>query len=578
MKPDEVLAREAATQVLGGLYAALADHSQYEMLFAAWDEFLESGAVESDFANVPDWQSLFREHFSRVGAYIDTVRLDYRESPLSYVNRQVVPSAVLDERLRIVAANEAFEAGLGHTPSAAANRMADIIRPRDRERLLKLASTRHPSETILFSIDIESFGSTFAIAKRADLLESSATSGEALLSIKLVRPAWTSGLNALLQSAYNLTDAEVEILEGLVETGAVQAIARKRNRSVRTVRTQLTQIFSKLGVESQTELALFLATLANLIGEETPPEPAGPTRPRDTDHLSTRLVTHSAGQTQYAVYGDPGGTPVLFIQPTHPPEMTPEFRSLCRGGGLKIISPYKPGTGETSSRPVEFGADQMSVNFAEILAREGHESAVFAGQCSGGIYALELARNFPHRCRGVLLADTGVPFQSRRDLMSLPRSMRRTFIPARYFPDILAVPHRIIAANFRSSPAGEARVVDYFFEDSPVDRDLTRTQKRYYDITRDIIRYSFEDVDRLVCDVCLWASDWSQLLRQITQQHKTVFLHGQRNTLFDVQRISSQIEAGLRAELVEAQGAGQLLLYTHPEKFIEAVRAVLAED
>jgi pimeloyl-ACP methyl ester carboxylesterase/DNA-binding CsgD family transcriptional regulator len=577
MKPDEVLARQAATQVLGGLYAALADHSQYEMLFAAWDEFLESGAVESDVGQVPVWQSLFREHFSRVGAYIDSVQLDHRESPLSFVNRQVVPSAVVDMRLQVIAANEAFNELVGERSGTTANRIADALQPNDGKRLRKLAVNKHPAEPCLFTVDLETIGSTFAVARRADLLESSTTDGEALLSIKLVRPVWTAGLSALLQSAYRLTDAEIDVLKALVETGGVQAIAGRRNRSVRTVRTQLTHVFSKLGVESQTELALFLATLANLVGDQVPKDNAVPTKCGDSDHFWVRLVNHSSGVTQYAVYGDPGGRPILFIQPTNPPEMSPEFRSLCLSAGYKIISPYKPGSAETTPRPDNYGADRMSVNFADILDKEGHQSAIFAGQCSGGVYALEMARNFPHRCHGVLLVDTGVPFQSRRDLMRLPRSMRRTFLPARFLPEILPVPHRIIASNFRSSPAGEARVIDYFFEDSPADRDLTRTRKRYYDITRDIIHYSFEDVDRLVSDVCLWASDWSQLLEQVSQRHNTVFLHGTRNTLFDAERIGSRIEAGLRAELVAAEGAGQLLLYTHPEKFSEAVSVVLAE-
>ncbi|MAK60228.1 MAG: hypothetical protein CMK09_04560 [Ponticaulis sp.] len=577
MNRDEALAREAATQVLGGLYEALADYSQYESLFLAWDEFLESGGIDGTMEMAPDWQAMFRDHFSRVGSYIDKVQLDHRESPLSYVERQVVPSAVIDGRLQIIASNSAFEQLMGSPSDDSWKQliMGEIIRPGDRERLIRLAMSKGPTEPSLFTMDIDTLGSSFAVAKRADLLESSTMDGEALLSIKLVRPVWTMGLNALLQSAYKLTDAEVEILKALVETGSVQAIAQKRERSVRTVRTQLTQIYSKLGVESQTELSLFIATLANLIGEEVQSDAEPSTSFGDADQLWTRLVKHKNGQTQYIVYGDPNGAPVLFVQPSNPPEMTPEFRSLCLDAGLKIISPYKPGSADTTPRSSKFGPDQMGVNFADILDKEGHETAVFAGQSSGGVYALEMAQHFPHRCQGVLLVDTGVPFQSRKEMMSMPRSMRRTFVPARYFPDVLPVPHRIIAANFRSSPAGEARVVDYFFEDSPVDRDLTRTQKRYYDITRDIIRYSFEDVDRLVSDVCLWASDWSQVLKQVSERHKTVFLQGMQNTLFPAERVSHQIDKGLRAELFAPKEAGQLLLYTHPAAFVDAIEAVM---
>jgi len=576
MQDEHPDGRAAATQVLSGLYEALADHSKYQSLLLAWDAFLETEA-ERPNGNDDDWQSLIREHFSRVEGVVHGRKVDHRKSPLSFVEQQVVPAAVLDERLSIVAVNQSFCDVLCRDFEDHADGFAsEFLNPTDREKLLRLVASDPQEDPILFSLALNDEAMCFTVASRADLLGSSPTGPEALLSIKLVRPVWSEPLSALLQSAYSLTNAEIAILQALAETGNVQTIARRRQRSVRTVRTQLAQIFAKLRVQGQTELALFIATLANVIDQEktSPDRAEAPPAAGDRD-FSKRQLVHKRGQTSYAVYGDADGISVLFLQTSNAPHMHPEFRQYCRDAGLKIITPYKPGSGGTTPRTSQYPIDQLCLDYIELLDAEGHASAIIAGQGSGGVYALQFANLFPHRCDGLVLADTGVPFRSRRELMKLPRSMRRTFFPARFIPDVLTVPHRIIAADFQASASGEARVIDYFFEDSPVDQKLTRTQKKYYDITRDIISYSFENVDRLVKDVCLWASDWSEGLNSAARAHPTVFVHGGRNPLFRSEQIERAIQDGLSAELICEETAGQLMLYTHPEIFAKACRRVI---
>lgn len=134
-------------------------------------------------------------------------------------------------------------------------------------------------------------------------------------------------------------------------------------------------------------------------------------------------------------------------------------------------------------------------------------------------------------------------------------------------------PHRIFAANFRRSAAAEAAVVDYFFEDDPVDQMLTRTSRHYYEITRRIIEYSFEDVDRLVADVTRWAKDWSDLLR-IIDTHRIHFIHGADNNLFTANKIENWVKTQKNASAEIAKEKGQLQLYQDPEIFTRGVSAL----
>jgi DNA-binding CsgD family transcriptional regulator len=66
---------------------------------------------------------------------------------------------------------------------------------------------------------------------------------------------------AVLQAAYALTAAEVQITEYLVEGQPAEFIAAKRGVSVATVRTQIKVIMAKLGVSRQVELVVRLGEL-----------------------------------------------------------------------------------------------------------------------------------------------------------------------------------------------------------------------------------------------------------------------------------------------------------------------------
>jgi pimeloyl-ACP methyl ester carboxylesterase len=365
------------------------------------------------------------------------------------------------------------------------------------------------------------------------------------------------------------------VLESLVESGAISEVAKSRGRSIRTVRTQLSNIFAKLGLSGQTELALFLATLAQLMTKKGKPSDVGKDWfPASSKAIERGQAAITGGTASYIKYGDPNGTPVLMIHTTTPPDMTPDFRQSCKHAGLRIIAVHKPGSGGYEGRDSGAGPKDLAADYAAILDAEKVEQAIIAGHCSGGLYALQFAKTYPKRCRGLILIDTGLPFTGRKELMALPKGLRRTFLPARYIPEVLLVPHRIFAANFKRSAEGEAAVVDYFFENDPIDQMLTRTDRQYYEITRRTIGYSFEDVTRLVADVTRWARDWSDLLR-VVDTHRIHFIHGETNNLFAADKIEDWVKTQDNASAEIATGKGQLQLYQDPEIFTRAISAVL---
>lgn len=571
MQEKDVLAKVAATQVLSGLYQAIADHAQIDAILNAMDDFLDADP-EGLEAGEADWKAMFREHFGRVGQFLDADLPIEKDSPIVHVDKQVVPTVVMNRHHEVIACNELF-LKLSNGPITS---LRDAFStPNDKRRLDQLARSNSDVAPILVSLTLpNAISPVFVVATKNDLLEVTGRSGP-FVTLKVAKPTWNPDLVPLLEAAYGLTPAEIEVLQGLVEGDSVSTVALERKRSVRTVRTQLTNIFGKIGLSSQTELALFLATLTQLMTKEKRPSDVGKAwQSSSTDEITRCALLVADRSVAYIKYGNPSGTAVLLLHSTTPPEMIPEFRQECRLAGLNVIALHKPGSGGSSPRPAEDGPAELASDFAAVLDAEGIERAVIAGHCSAGLYALQFANTYKDRSNGVILIDTGVPFRNRRELMKLPISLRRTFLPARYIPEVLIVPHRIFEANFKRSAAGEARVIDYFFQDCPVDQNLTRTDRTYFEITRQIIQYSFEDVDRLVADVCRWAKDWSSLLEARVGQ-PTVFVHGDENRLFEASKIDELTEKNDRFLSLITKGCGQLQIYQEPENFTKAVRQLI---
>ncbi|MGO1052552.1 alpha/beta fold hydrolase [Crossiella sp. CA198] len=101
------------------------------------------------------------------------------------------------------------------------------------------------------------------------------------------------------------------------------------------------------------------------------------------------------------------GEPVVLVH-GHPFDRSmwrPQVEHLT-AGGLRVITPDLRGYGQSPVVPGVTGLDVFAADLAELLDRLGVERFVLGGLSMGGQIVLECYRQFPHRIRGLLLADT----------------------------------------------------------------------------------------------------------------------------------------------------------------------------
>ena len=564
---------ETALQVISSLYDTVTEGASYEPMFFAMDGIIDDLLADTNpDQSVSSWATTFLPHFDRAGHVFDIMSRHETQTPLNFVEQQRNPAAVISRSGKIIVTNRRWD--VLETPTVDADLSALFATPADATRFSSLAMANDVAAQAIIGLNLP--GENEVVSALAGHVDGDAASPEGgpLLYVMLIKPRWTEKTGQLLQEAFSLTHAEIETLESFIACGSVKGIAERRGRSIRTVRTQLSRVFSQMGITGQTELALFLATLSGMEPAAYKPIRGPQAEESRAERIVSQVVTLQGKRVEYIEYGATAGQPILLLQSTHPPELTLALRRALYHAGLRVIAPLKPGSGQSETIKGRPGPEAMAPTYAALMDLLGLKQAVVAGQASGGLYALEFARAFPDRVSSVCLVDTGVPFRDRADITALPKGIRRTMAPARYFPNILYLPHRLVAANFRRSARGEASVVDYFFSESPIDQQLTRTDRAAYDLTRRIISHSFDDSDRLVEDVSRWASDWSGLLAGVCGTHSIYFVHGTENTMFLHERIEDFVVTQPNAELVSLEGTAQLSIFEQPEKLVDTLAAL----
>ncbi|MEM6899559.1 MAG: alpha/beta fold hydrolase [Pseudomonadota bacterium] len=556
---------EAAHRVLSGLYTSIGNHSEYDSLFSAFDEFL--GDDFDPQTSKENWYDFFRTHFAKANEFFERTHTDV-ESPQRYVLRQPIATAVLGKNDQIQAQNEQFTKQFGTDTRSL---LGDLYTDPAWESIHKLRQGEITGP-LLLHIDVGNDQVEIFIATQIDLFDQSLNCSKSYIALRNARSVWLPSIETLLQDVYKLTSAEIDIIRSIFEYGDLKKVAKERGRSIRTVHTQLNSIYDKMNVGGQVKLVVLVASFLQLAGLEEADRRSKAAIQSELDIRSVQLGNRSLS---YVQYGSMNGRSVILINTSLPPEMTEPFRNACKRDDLNIIAPFKPGSEGTTARSIDVDPVSLASDYADLLSLCGIEKTIVVGTASGGLYALEFARAYPDRVEGVVLVDTGVPYASLKQIKALPKSMRRTMLIARYMPKLLFAPHRIVAANFKGSLKGEARVVDFFFSDSPVDQKIVETRPEFYQLTRRIINYSFDDVDRLVTDVSAWASDWSDLLREVVDKHQIRFVHGTENTLFPIDKISEFCSGQQKAELFKSRGQGQLQIFLNPNTFTQAIESLI---
>jgi pimeloyl-ACP methyl ester carboxylesterase/DNA-binding CsgD family transcriptional regulator len=261
--------------------------------------------------------------------------------------------------------------------------------------------------------------------------------GQALAFVRTSELGWPENLTALMQDAFKLTDAELEIVRGLVEGKSIKVICTERKRSMETVRTQIRSILAKTETRSQTELIRITLSLMDVVGQSENEAGARIATGRKLMPIPFQTMIQPGNRRyDWIEFGKTNGRPCVFLPIDYGLIRWPasaEKEAVRRG--IRVIVPVRAGFGHSGQLPPRIDyAGETAADIARLLDHLGVRKAAVVPLGADVRYAMRLAIARPELVSGIVACSGTLPIST----------------PAQY--DRMGKWHKFILANARYAP------------------------------------------------------------------------------------------------------------------------------
>ena len=247
-----------------------------------------------------------------------------------------------------------------------------------------------------------------------EIIQKTNESGEPFALIVTSEPGWTREVSQILREKFGLSNAEMEVLQGLVECQTAKTIAEARGRSLDTVRSQIRAILNKTDTHSQTELVRLTLAMVDVIAalQSGAFDGNDVAAREELRPVKTRVLVRPDNRVMaYHIFGDLNGRPVFFLPTREGICRWPvQAEAYARRKGLKVIVPMRAGHG--ISTPLPDDADWAATVAAD---HEALADALGIGACpvlalgETAMVAVTYAAAYPERVQAILLAGLVLP-------------------------------------------------------------------------------------------------------------------------------------------------------------------------
>ncbi len=467
------MSEQDRNQAIDKLYDVALDPERYESLLDVWETALKPLRAQVDF-NAPRLldDPMITGHFERASEFLDRVDLSGPDNDLQNILAPFgnVSAFILDGSLKVQALNSAASERLSLEQNSALSDLA--VHPEDiasiGETALSLLRSPEQKTTVLRTRAWQKGSFVILRFQRCQTLQ-----GVPLVLAASSEVGWPEGFNDILRSAFNLTNAETDVLQSLVECCTVSDIATQRGRSVDTIRAQVKSILAKTETHSQVEvvrLALSVMDMANLT-LETQLEPRLMSKGYETlksiDYQSIR--TPDGRQLDYLVLGAKDGKPVLFLPLDYGLVRWPaSAEAEAAKRGWRIIVPVRAGYGSSTSLPKRVSIDDAFVtDTMQILQTERVQRCPIISMGSDSFYGVLLAKQNPNVFTALIACAGVLPMTKPEQFERMEKWHRFILAGAKYTPHLL--PFMVKAGFLLARKIGKRGFIHAVYGNCPAD-------------------------------------------------------------------------------------------------------------
>ncbi|MDD7973022.1 alpha/beta fold hydrolase [Roseinatronobacter alkalisoli] len=363
------------------------------------------------------------------------------------------------------------------------------------------------------------------------------------------------GFHRTIAGLWQLTPAETDIAEALLQGKAPDEIAAESSRAIGTVRQIIKALMAKMQVHSQAQTVARLSVVAVALAQQSTTTTELPRRCRQfyQDATNSPLV--------YWRYGEAQGEPVLFFHGAL-------FGIIGRANtatearmfGLDVIAPERPGYGDTKLPP---GADPVALAITRacaILDFERIERVQIIAHDVGSVFAFAFARAYPDRVSRIICAPATPPMMGWAQTADMPPLHRVSAFAAQKAPAMMEM---LIGLGLkRIEREGLRAIPQLIFADCEHDRTVMLSPEAYPIMEALYLSAVEQRATGFLQDMLLTNLNWSSWLGDI--RCPVVLMHGTKSRTVSENALRVTCAALSDATLTIIPDAGHTLPITHP--------------
>jgi len=366
---------------------------------------------------------------------------------------------------------------------------------------------------------------------------------------------WNSAIAPLLRDGFALTEAEVDIVELLFQGNSPKEIARRRERSPDTVRTQLRTICQKTdthGISDVVHLAYGLIATVSHIQSERGTQAHG--------NYMVRLPSGCAMDVE--ITGPIEGRALLFLHGCLGGRRLPA-QALQALSHRRIIAPGRPGHGQTRL-DARLGLSGMVDDLVAMLDHFHIRQLDVLSYDLGAPFALWLAQRIPERLGSVVSIAPVPPLVRWADMMRLPPETRVFSILSRLNPQ--AARYLALLGGQRILRQGPEGFGDIVFKTSAFDRKLMQSAPEIQRLFWHGHAWHVEQgPDGFLADARLSSKNWDAKLPRLSVP--VTFIAGEEDRNVPLRALSGLADR-VGAEMIQVPNCGHSLLHSDPQTWL----------
>jgi pimeloyl-ACP methyl ester carboxylesterase/DNA-binding CsgD family transcriptional regulator len=375
----------------------------------------------------------------------------------------------------------------------------------------------------------------------------------------------------LMADGSGLSQAEREVAEAFVYGRDLAEIAKDRNSSLATVRTQFQSVLQKTSTHNQAELLRKSIALSGFA--DTMEEIAQTVR--HPHRVSADVLCRGGRKVEATLAGKPDGKVVVFLPNATQKTFQPSIEAAFAAANLCVLSICRPGTGRTDPAPKDMDIDVCAAeDVATVMSQLGAERSPFLVHSTSAPFGFRMAQLLSERVSRLVVVSgfppapyvaaqrTGAPFAS---------AMIRA---ASSSPAMLAFLTKSGITAWRL--LGTRRFMTMQLANNPDDIALAICPECLAEFDSAFQSSLARGTDAGTYELKVGTLDWSAWTKGISCE--VDWLHGTKDAAVNIDAVRAFAADNPNSfALDEIDGAGWMLIYSHIDKVVEKLSLDVAQ-